>query len=215
MISQLEKIRSELAGNVVFIVGGGPSVSPNQINFLNKTGHKVICINSSCKFIENPFAIMWIDDSWGSTNKKFLDESNSYKISIKQKQLAETYHKRNMFGQSGSVILGKSGDFEFDSNPYNVRGNNTGTNAVNFVVNAGARKIGLVGFDMKHDGSKSHFHKDYKLPIRASIYSDMFLPSIESMAKILKQFDYPVEIYNCSRHSRIRGFEYKNLREIE
>ena len=198
MINQLEKLRSDISGSVVFIVGGGPSVSSNQIEFLNKSNYKIICINSSCKFFENPFAIMWIDDSWGASNKKMLDESTSYKISIKQQQLADTYHKRNMFGQSKSVIIGKSGDFGLDPNPYSVRGNNTGTNAINFAVNAGAKTIGLVGFDMKHDGSKSHFHNDYKLAIRPSIYSDMFLPSIESMAKVIAQFEYPVKIYNCS-----------------
>lgn len=214
MISQLEKIRSELFGSNVFIVGGGPSVSENQIKLLNQTNHKLICINSSFKFFEKPFAIMWIDDSWGATNKHLLDVTFSHKIAIKQQTLADVYHKRGSFGQSNSVILGKTGDFGFDSNPYCVKGNNTGTNAINFVVNCGVKQIGLVGFDMKYDGSKSHFHDDYKLTIRSSIYSDMFLPSIESMAKVLKEYDYPVKIYNCSQTSRISAFEYKPLREL-
>lgn len=214
MLKKIQDFKSHIAGSTVFIVGGGPSINDNTIKELNKTSHKIICINSACKFVNNPFAVMWCDDSWGIKNSNYLNNFNSWKFLVKNAYISKNYYSRNITGQSNSLILSKTGDYDFDTELNCVRGNNTGTNALNFVANCGASKICLVGFDMGTDGNKTHFHKEYTFAIKRDIYPDVFLPSINSVGTAIQKHLPHIKIYNCSRFSKLELFEYKPLKEL-
>lgn len=214
MVSKLQEFRDSVAGRRVFILCGGPSITDSTLKLLNSTKHKIICINSSCEFIDDPYAVMWCDDSWANINYSWLQNYNGWKFAVKSEYLAKNYLQRNSFGMANSLILGKSGDSGYDNRLEYVRGNNTGTNAINFLVNCEVSSIGIVGMDMNTEGGKAHFHKKYTFPITRDIYINHFLPSVTSLGEDLKKSGRGVKIYNCSQHSKVTCFEYKPLKEL-
>lgn len=214
LIEKIQEFRASVAGERVFILGGGPSVTEPVLALLNSSKHKTLCINSSCEFISNPYAVMWCDESWSNKNADWLTRYDGWKFSVKNEYLAKNYFNKDVLGQFKSIPIGKSGDNGFDERFEYVRGNNTGTNAINFLINCGVSSIGLVGMDMGMDGGKTHFHTKYSFPIKKEIYSNIFLPSIQSMACELDKLGKASRIYNCSKYSRITNFEYKQLKDL-
>ena len=215
MINKLQEFRDSVAGRRVFIVCGGPSVTDNTLKLLNSTKHKVICINSACEFIDNPYAVMWCDDSWANLNYNWLQSYNGWKFAVKNEHIAKSYFQRaDVLGFAKSLVLGKSGDSGYDNRLEYVRGNNTGTNAINFLVNCNVSSIGIVGMDMNTEGGKAHFHKKYTFPIKRGIYTNLFLPSVTSLGEDLKKYNNEIKIFNCSQHSKVTCFDYKPLKEL-
>lgn len=208
----LQRLKCSVEGRTVFILGGGPSVTPDILSIINENRIKTFALNSSVKFINNPIGLLWCDDSWANNNEKTVRELDCPKFYVKMH--ARTYIKNNIKGFCGSTVLNKTGDYGFDKDINNVRGNNSGANAINLLVNCGARVIGLLGFDMNTERGKAHFHNDYTYAIIPSVYSDLFIPSIVSMNDYIKSTGCSVRIYNCNENSALRCFEYKNFKDM-
>lgn len=211
---KLQEFKNSVIGKRVFILCGGPSVNDTTLSLLNSTEHKIICINSACEYIDTPHAVMWCDDSWANINHKWLKKYEGWKFSVKTGDLYEKYQKIDAFGFGRSIVLGKTGDYGYDNRLGSVRGNNTGTNALNFLLTCEVSSIGIIGMDMNTEAGKAHFHKKYTFPIKKEIYSNLFLPSVMSMGDELNKIDANVKIYNCSKYSKVTCFEYKNLKEL-
>lgn len=209
----LQRLINTVEGRTVFILGGGASVTPEIIASLNQSRAKTFCLNSSAKFINAPIAVMWCDDSWAATNLRYLDTLTCPKFYVKTN--GGTHINGGYKGLSSSTVLNKTGDFGFDTVIDNVRGNNSGANAINLLVNCRVAKIALVGFDMAVSrNNKAHFHSDYTYSIRPSVYSDLFIPSINSMADALSANGSKTQIFNCNKFSSLKCFEYKDIKEM-
>ena len=86
-----------------------------------------------------------------------------------------------------------------------AHGHNSGYAAINLAYHLGAKRIILLGFDMKNDGELTHFHDGY--PTRSTgdrIYHDKFLPGFKSLAANLKQNG--IAVLNASLYSRLQVF---------
>lgn len=205
----LQRFRSTVEGRTVFILGGGASVTKDTLSSLNASASHIFCLNSGFKFIQNPLGVLWCDESWAATNKELLDKSGSFKFSVKSNGGA--YISKNIKAQSNATVLNKTGDFGFDADINNVKGNNSGCYSINLLTNCKARQIILVGFDMKATSNKAHFHNEYTYSIRPSVYKDLFIPSLESMNKQIQEYGMKTKIYNTNFDSGIRCFEFKSL----
>lgn len=213
MIRQdIQRLKSSVEGRTIFIVGGGASITPEIMEKLNASNTKKFCINSSVKHIVDPIAVLWCDESWASTNKSLLDTYSFPKFYVKSN--GNTHIQRDIRGLSNATILNKSGETGFDSDIDNVRGNNSGGYAINLLVNCKAKNIVLVGFDMTTTGNKAHFHNDYTYAIRPSVYSDLFIPSINSLQDVLLKHSMGVNVYNVNKFSKLRCFEFRDLEEF-
>lgn len=205
----LQRFRTTVEGRTVFILGGGASVTKETIARLNASGEHIFCLNSSFKFIQNPLGVLWCDEAWAATNKDKLDASQAFKFSVKAN--GTVYITKNIKAQSNATVLNKTGDFGFDPNLDNVKGNNSGCYSINLLTNCKVKRIVLVGFDMKATSNKAHFHNDYTYSIRPSVYKDLFIPSMESMNKQITESGLKTKIYNTNFDSGIRCFEFKTL----
>lgn len=95
---------------------------------------------------------------------------------------------------------------------------NSGSAAISIAVQAGAKRIFLLGFDMHRQGGKKHFHNDYAKPERIErtkkTVTDNFdrhllgFPVIKRDAKELG-----IEIYNVNPNSKIKQFPKLTLKE--
>lgn len=209
-LHNIQGFKNKIEGRTVFILGGGASVTSDILSILNNTD-KVFCLNSSIKFINNPLAVLWCDHGWIAEDKNFkmAKEKTNYRFFVKDNGQIDK------ISFCDSITIKKTGNFGYDSsNIQYVRGNNSGAYSINLLVNCKVSKIILVGFDMKIEKNKSHFHNEYSYPIRHDTYTSLFIPSIESMANELKKIGSEVKIYNTNEYSNLKCFEYKSLEEF-
>lgn len=208
----LQRLKSVVAGRTVFILGGGTSVTDDVINKLNESGGLVFGLNSSAKSLQSPIGILWTDSSWGANNKQYLDAMACPKFFVTTS--GKNYIQRDIKTQSNATVLHKSGEAGFDQSIDCVRGNNSGAYSINLLVNCGASRIGLVGYDMHTVKGKAHYHDDYTYAIRPEVYSNSFIPCIESMAREIAQAGYRTSIFNCNQFSSLKCFEFRALEEL-
>lgn len=212
MREDLQRLIKAVEGRTVFILGGGASVTPRTLELLNKPNLNVFCLNSAVKFIERPTAVMWCDNSWASNNLTILDKLTCPKFYTKSH--ASNYITTNKRSIANSTVLNKTGEYGFDDNINHVKGNNSGAHCINLLTNCKVRTIALIGFDMSAPNNIAHFHNDYTYAIRPSVYSELFIPSIESMNEKIKQHHPKIAIYNCNENSALKCFPYKDISEL-
>jgi hypothetical protein len=211
MRSILQDLRNKVSGNPIYLVGGGYSL--HNFNFDILKEKNVIAINSSFNFFDREDVIIfWADASWGQDNESnLLKNKSKYKFSSRIN--ADNAIKNNNLGIGGCNWLKHTGNYGFDSDIDCVRGNNSGTQALNFAVNLGASDIYLLGFDMGYTGSKSHFHEFQKnTAVSNSVYDEFFIPSMNSMSDALNH--NPVNIINCSINSKLECFSKIDFGDI-
>lgn len=204
----IQELIKRFTGTNVFIVGGGFSLK--NFDFEQLTGKNVIALNSAYKYVDESAVLYWADVSWGEKeDTQLLNHPSKYKFSSRLN--ADSLINSNKTGVGGCHWLKKTGDYGYDPNVNHVRGNNSGANAINFAVNLGAYRIILLGFDMGYIGSKSHFHEHYQISPASNVYTELFIPSIESMAREINHL--PVKIINCSANSQLKCFEFGNYKD--
>lgn len=204
----IQELTQKFSGTTVFIVGGGFSLK--SFNFNQLKGKNVIALNSAYKYVDESAVLYWADASWGQSEEDNLREHPSkYKFSSRLN--ADSAILSNKTGVGGCHWLKKTGDYGFDPNVNNVKGNNSGAHAINFAINLGAYRVILLGFDMGYTGSKSHFHEHHPVSTAARTYPELFIPSIESMAKDIKHL--PVKIINCNIYSKLKCFEFGDYKD--
>lgn len=201
MLEAVKQLYHHTHKNDVFIVGGGPSVKEIDLDKLK--GKKIIAVNNAYKLFSELTAIYWADGSWADQHHKGLDQhSCQLRFHSRNKPKLDDKHK----GPYGCTVLKKTGDYGYDPEPHHVRGNNSGVQALNLIINMKPKRIFLLGFDMRRIDNKTHWHDDHILQVPSDVYTDMFIPSINSLAEELKNYNTP-DIINCSLYSAVRCFK--------
>lgn len=200
----LVELQSELKDATVFIVGGGSSL--RGFDYSRLDGHKVIGINQACVYLPKLTAIYWADEDWAARNyDTLMDHTCKLRFCGKHHPPDVALHtEQKLFGNATALKI--TGILGFDDNINRVRGNNSGSHVINLCVNAGAKRIVLLGFDMV----PKHWHDDYVLSYTDEVYEG-FMLSINSMAAALIG---KVDVINCSMNSAITAFPKISIDEI-
>lgn len=90
-------------------------------------------------------------------------------------------------------------------------GQNSGFQAINLAILAGARRIVLLGFDMNATEKKVHWFGDHPIQTPVSNFS-AWLPYFPKLAKAVKPLG--VDIINCTPGSAIRCFPMRDLESV-
>jgi hypothetical protein len=111
-------------------------------------------------------------------------------------------------------VLENTGTEGFEHRPSGIRtGRNGGYQAINLAVHLGARRILLLGYDMKAgaDG-RLHFFGDHEdWPTRPGIFEGVFLPQFSALVQPLQ--DKGIEVVNCTPGSALVVFHVKQLED--
>lgn len=92
---------------------------------------------------------------------------------------------------------------------------NSGAAAISVAANAGAKRIILVGFDMKVVGGEHHWHSDYKQVSRRKAYKLPFYRHLRSFGAIARDAKLRgIEIINASPESEITEFPKVEVRDL-
>lgn len=203
--TEIQNFKNIIAGQNVFIIAGGPSL--DNFDFSKLKGNICIALNSAYKNIEQYLsAIFWTDNDWASAHYDKLMNFKGYKF--QSHSSGGQYIKLNVKGFADSTVLHKIKDFGFTTDVNCVCGNNSGAQILNFVANLKPHKIILLGYDMGFSNGKTHWHGGY-IVSDASVYNNLFIPSINSMAPFIEKLG--IDVINCNLDSKLNCFRKDNL----
>lgn len=191
-ISRVEPIWK---GETVYIIGGGPSLS--DFNWAGLIGKKTIAINKALLSYPNADILYWTDSRVYGWYKEEFDKFKGLKYTIR-------HHPSYT---SDVKVLRKSSKFGLeDAKDGLCHGNNSGYAAINLAYLLGAKRIVLLGYDMRNEGSKGHYHDGYPVPVTGdNIYKDQFIPGFQILADLLKE--KKIEVYNASINSSLKVWQ--------
>jgi hypothetical protein len=183
----------------VVCIATGPSLTPEDVAFVQGKA-KVIAVNDAYKLA--PWAdVLYACDSrwwrWHHGVKSFTGPKYAL--------------DRSAAKWPGVTSLRHTGPTGLETDPTALRtGKNSGYQAINLAVHLGAKRIVLLGYDMKRgEGGKEHFFGHHPLHTR-SPYSE-FRRRYETLVEPLKAIG--VTVVNCTRDTALDMFPRQSLAE--
>jgi hypothetical protein len=193
-------------GRTVVILGSGPSLSVGQLRLIARAKHEVGSRVSVIAVNDAVYGAWWADwlhscdQIWWFENIQMVHTFPGTKTT-----LAEDVPAAWVDG-----YLKNTGLSGFDEDPSCCRtGASSGYQAMHIAIHAGARKIILVGFDMKAGPDGSHFFGEHRHDPRHGAFKEM-LAEFEGLEPVLK--DRQVEVVNATPDSALTVFPMEELR---
>jgi len=90
-------------------------------------------------------------------------------------------------------------------------GSNSGYQALNIAVLMGAKRIILLGFDMRRIAGKSHFFGEHPKGMSNGDGYGMFIEKFKTVVDPLRE--HAIEVVNCTPESALPWFEMKRLED--
>lgn len=187
-------------GETVAIIGGGPSLTTDQIEAVH--GVRCVAINNSYQLAPWADALYFSDWEWFDNNPAARNFAG-LKISIQ--------NERAQVVDASVHLLRNGGADGLSNDPKEIRtGRNSGYQVVNLLVLAGVKKIILLGVDgQKSDAGRTHWHAGHKYPTPDAAF-ELYRKAFSSIEHQIAAMG--VRIFNCSAHSAI-GFEKVTVAE--
>jgi len=201
----------------VFIIGGGPSLK--EMGSLSCIWHRpVIGVNNA--FELGP----WIDVIYFGDRPWW--KRHGVRALAHPGMIVTSYNSRKGLLHPDIKTMGRANrqGLHWRSNTQLCWNRNSGASAINLAYHFGARRIILLGFDMKKRegaGNRGHnwheYHASYKAP-RGDIYQKKFLPGFNiikmDLETIEKETGRKVEILNATPDSDLVIFPMVDLRDV-
>lgn len=105
-----------------------------------------------------------------------------------------------------------TGQAGLETDPTGLRtGGNSGYQAINLAVHLGAKRIVLLGYDMKMDGGRNNWHGEPRPHASPDVYAQSMLPHFASLVDPLRKLG--VEVVNATPGSALETFPKATLEE--
>lgn len=186
------------AGRTVVIAASGPSLTPEQIAEASASSAVRVVINTTYKSFPSADLLYACDGTWWDAYQGAPDFPGA-KWS-QDGPASERYGLRRVRAAVGQA---------FSLDPTRIgTGANSGFQAVNIAVLAGAARVLLIGFDMGLDQGRTHHHGDHPggLNNPNEAQAERWRSAFEDAAETLRRANHPVEIVNCSRRTALSCF---------
>ena len=195
----------------VVVAGSGPSLTPEVAAAC--AGLPVIAVNDAYRLLPGAMALYACDADWWRVHDGCPDfagekwsshtvDRNGRDNDKIQNRVAERYGLRLVEGRDGE-------GFSFEPNVIHY-GSNSGFQAVNLALQFGARRVVLVGFDMRLVDGARHFFGDHPAPLRNGGSYTNFIRAFRGAAATLPA---NVEIVNATPGSALKCFPMMALKD--
>lgn len=199
-------------GEDVWIIGGGPSVKTHDLSLLR--GRKVIAVNMGFTVCEPTFifvgSVMLLQRLCGR-----LGGGKGVVLDINCPMVVHERAVWNLKSSMGGYVLEVPENINASWGKKVREGvpafSNSGIMAVNIADLLGARRIFLIGFDMRaaEDGKTANFHKLYPDHMRPpGSHYENYMKDFERVPKHCK-----AEVVNCTPDSRMKIFPHMSYAE--
>lgn len=199
--------------STVYILGGGPSLTKSNLELI-KDKH-VLGVNQAYTLGNWVDACYSGDGRWYHWNKKGLRRYEGLMITSYPTYNPDKHDKAkdliNVGRISGHGISGKT-------NKSIAWNGNSGASAVNVAYWLGAKRIVLLGFDMKRQGNQFNWHNDYRtIPGKKENgrYKSPYRQFLRCWKKIaIDARALGIEIINCTPGGNLNNFPRKELEDV-
>lgn len=190
-------MKLDWTGRTVFLIGGGPSLTKEQVEHASRSGHKIIVVNNGYQICPEADVLYACDKKWWLHYKP---DFPGYKYSLE-------------YDQDDVFKLTNTGGHGIDFIWPGVRtGRNSGYQALNLAIHFGCKRIILLGYDMKYQNNKKHWHPDHPRPLNNFPLGNKFAHHFEEAAPLLQEVG--VEVINCSPDSALSCFRKADIRMV-
>lgn len=200
-----------LKGAAVAVLGGGPSLTVEQVKAVRSAGYRVIGVNDAYLFGNDVDICFWGDPAWYFGNDRHEGHMKPLErfYGIKATCAPECVEYPGVHGLIRRLNPG------LWPTPCCRWYRNSGFSAVGLAVTLGAVKIVLLGFDGQANGTKTHWHPDAVETPDLRVFREHHKSAQELMDDIA---DYPggkgVRVLNCSPDSAYAAFEQDTLQNV-
>jgi hypothetical protein len=206
MTDEFWSIPREWVGETCCIIGGGPSFDPMLAPILPG---RVIAINSSVKCRPNADVLFWADPQWALAHPREVAlHSGKYKITRRRPPPCAGDSVK-LVGWVEPFPKGKGGVRRLSNSPKYVGGYCSGGNAINIAYLFGVATTLLLGFDMQRVDGKDYYDGRCEEGKKKIDNYSIYIKHIEALAEDLNRNN--VQVYNCSKNSKLTCFEYKSI----
>jgi len=202
-------------GKPCFIIGGGPSLK--DFDFSKLKGYRTIGINlafakitPTISFSMDTRFLRWVmDGRYGSEVKTKFERMKTYRVWL-------LTYKASLPDYMYIVKVYRNYKQGFKAFPFSQaegigHGNNSGYAALNLACCLGANPIYLLGYDMRHNNGKTHWHQGHPVPQKESTVKS-FINYFNNAAPIIKKRG--IRVINLNPKSALKCFEKKKPEEV-
>lgn len=204
-------------GCTCFILGGGPSVEQQDLQYLHK--QKVIGINKA--FMKYPVDINYSMDETFFDSVQYTTDPRHKDFLLHQSWLVFSgvklfllHDHKSRFAQGVyyvKEVLEKCVSLDLSQGIY--AGNNSGLGALMLAVALGCKRIGLLGYDFLVQGEKTHWHEGYGFCLKDVISSlEKFRACIDEFGPAILELG--IDVVNLSPTSALKSFPKKTIQEF-
>lgn len=188
-------------GDTVVILAAGPSLREFVREGSLPAGVRTIAVNSSVFAMPAADVCFALDFMWWKTHYQ----------AVRQTKAQPWTTDRGAAERFGLLFARGANDAGLGATRVHSNGN-SGAGAINFAVLAGAKRILLLGFDMKlGPAGERHWHPDHPKPcVQAQCFDD-WLYKFGPIARDAEKLG--VEILNCTPGSALTAFPMTTLKE--
>lgn len=191
-------------GSTIAIIGGGPSVAQVNLDVLFK--FRTIGVNHAFRL--GPVDLCWFGDfGWYETNKNDLAKFAGLKATCCTQLPEENWPGIKRLRRSR-----KQFGIESERSDAVAWNHNSGASAINAAYHLGAKRVLLVGFDMKRVAGRTHYHNFYGPTPKEKKTYDRHLKGFDQIA--IDAMLLGLEIINCTPGSAITQFPFMPLEKV-
>ncbi len=185
----------------VFIIGGGPSLAEMNLDPIHD--RCVIGVNQAFELGSWIDILFFVDQRFLDWNREAIREFPNMKLAALGSKRSDSGVKLIERSRKQTGISEKA-----DSICYNSNG---GAAAINLAVHLGAKRIFLLGFDMKTTSGKHNWHDKHQVKPKDDIYSTRFLVAFTDIRKDAEKLG--IEIINLTPGSALDDFPKGSLED--
>jgi hypothetical protein len=172
----------------IVVVGGGPSVGVVDLTPLRLSGAPVIAANNAFRLVPWAKVIFFADSRWWRWNGQDIDlDEARYRMVTTGAALRDEGRIQRMRREY---------DLALATEPNALAGFDSGSMAINLAYHYGASRILLLGFDMRFDAGRAHWHEDHPIVTPESHYVEQFAPRYPALIAALAE--QGVEVLRCT-----------------
>lgn len=188
-------------GESCYILGGGPSLKDfDPEPFRNS---HIIAVNNTHTLVPWAEFMFFMDSRWYAWNFEKLRKFEGIIITH-----CEKFEEVEVIKY---LIRGRKRSFPQRTDTI-MNGRNAGHAAICIALLLGAKKIYLLGFDMRKIDGENNYHQEHKRTIEDNIYEDQYIPLFEPL-KVEAQ-ERRAEIINATPDSALKTFPIISHNEL-
>ena len=196
---RFSEVAPEWSEATAVLIGGGPSLTVEQVEQVRAARVRVIAVNDAYRLAPFADVCYFADAEWWGWHK---DRPAFQSFAGRKCSIADSAAK---IADQAVHILRNAGSRGISTDPGAVcTGHNSGYQALNIAILAGAKTIILLGFDAREPTGKTHWFGDHPKIEQVAAYAD-FRKAFSAAENAIKAAG--VRVINCSPGSAIDSFE--------